>query len=426
MRRPRSRKSPAAKPGHVLLGEPRERRDDAQRPLRRALPWRPSKSDEPPERRIAGWQRAASRFATVSGDRRVADHRTGRPGGAWRAPANRAGLVGALQTRRRARSPPAAWSAGRPAPLPHDWQRSEGDGARCLAPTGHFPRSAPAEARTSPQRRLGALHVAAEPEQVVGGRGSAACRKARWNLDAVRAREQGGPRPTGPWKESRHPAVSAPRCRLMAIDIIGVRRCARSRPGITAKAVAMPGERKTRRMNGRGLPVCRCATPAWLRAAPLPAARCRCRDPRSPCRDAPPVAPAQARCCGTPSPMFFARQVSPAVGQRPPPCRRIARPVAGAHRRVAEPPGGDIGNGERGVRRSSRTVPGGTPACRAPFGNAAAEPVGDHHLAVAARPARSPGTPSREAGIELKRIGEIGVEPAQQYFSAFEAGKRCG
>ena len=91
-----------------------------------------------------------------------------------------------------------------------------------------------------------------------------------------------------------------------------------------------------------------------------------------------------------------------------------------AHRRIAEPPGGDVGHGERApVDRLGEGREERQHAAR--LADAAAEPVRHHHLAVAHR-LHQPGHAEPRARIELQRIGEIGVEPAQQHLGTLEAG----
>ena len=58
---------------------------------------------------------------------------------------------------------------------------------------------------------------------------------------------------------------------------------------------------------------------------------------------------------------------------------------------------------------------------RARLDHAGAERIGDHDGAVAHR-LHQPGHAEARTRVQLERIGEVGIEPAQQHFGALEAG----
>ena len=94
-----------------------------------------------------------------------------------------------------------------------------------------------------------------------------------------------------------------------------------------------------------------------------------------------------------------------------------------ADARVAEPPGRDVGNGELGAEqhRRQRRQEG---QHRARFHQSGPQRVGDDHLAVAHR-LHQAGDAQARTRIELQRIAEIGIEPAQQHLGPLQAGDRA-
>ena len=95
----------------------------------------------------------------------------------------------------------------------------------------------------------------------------------------------------------------------------------------------------------------------------------------------------------------------------------------GARGGVAQPPGRDIGQfklaaEQRGRQRRQEAQHG------ARLGQAGAEPIGQHHMAVADG-LHQAGHAEPRARVQFERIGEIGVEPAHQHLGALEAGDRA-
>ena len=91
-----------------------------------------------------------------------------------------------------------------------------------------------------------------------------------------------------------------------------------------------------------------------------------------------------------------------------------------AHGGIAEPPGRDIRQrqlaAEHGRRERRQEAQHG-----ARLDHAGAERVGHHHGAVADR-LHETGHAEPRAGVQLQRIGEIGIETAQQHLGALQAG----
>ena len=102
------------------------------------------------------------------------------------------------------------------------------------------------------------------------------------------------------------------------------------------------------------------------------------------------------------------------------PCRRACR--ASRRARSALPSHQVATFGRRG--RSPSTC-GASAGRKASMARASTRPA-PSALAITTLPSRTactrPGTPSRERGVELERIGEVGIEPAQQHFGALQAG----
>ena len=90
---------------------------------------------------------------------------------------------------------------------------------------------------------------------------------------------------------------------------------------------------------------------------------------------------------------------------------------------IAEPPCREVGNRQvlpehrRRQRRQEAEH-------RARFDHAGAERIGDRHRAVAHR-LHQAGHAQPRPRAQFERVGEIGVEPAQQHFGALEAGHRA-
>ena len=216
---------------------------------------------------------------------------------------------------------------------------------------------------------------------------------------------------TGPFDSTQVSAVRPPRCRLTARASLSS-ACARSRPASPAGAPRLA--RKSRRLNGRSRGGSR-AAPAWSRASPCPPARSRCRDRRSP----PGARSCGSRSASTPSPASSRAMRSanaeaitmvssfPAIA-----ARTSARPT---------PPGGDIRDREISAERRPRERRQVHATALASIRPAPSP------LAITTVPSRTactrPGTPSREAGVELERIAAVGIEPAQQHRRA--AGRRA-
>ena len=113
-----------------------------------------------------------------------------------------------------------------------------------------------------------------------------------------------------------------------------------------------------------------------------------------------------------------------AADRRKRPARSPGRRAARRHRRA------------RRARRATRSrhwaAPGRAPsrrgasAGRKPSMARASTTPEPSALAITTVPSRiactRPGTPSRERGAQLQRIGEIGIEPAQQHLGALQAG----
>ena len=200
-------KAPAGELAHVLLRQAGERGDDAQRAVRRAR-----RSRSRTARPASGASIVADQFgerAPGIGREAVADHRCGR----LRAPATR---YGSEPSQSRGCSAARATSAGLtsgmslgPA-LPGSEQRDDprDDRGRGLAGLG----GAVDQRAHQPQRRLGALDVAADPEQIVGG---AARQRAGGALDgdALRRRQQRG---LGHRPVRQHPGIGGAPALLQA------------------------------------------------------------------------------------------------------------------------------------------------------------------------------------------------------------------
>ena len=268
-------------------------------------------------------------------------------------------------------------------------------------------------ARIEPQRRLGALDIAADPEQIVGG---AARQQAggALHLHAFRRRQQRRLRRPGRPLSTQASAVAAPRCRLTArASALSAMRT--KPPGMTCQRVADFGEEQPQRERPR------------LQAAVAPDRHGRQRHrllrdvidaavARSPATSSRRCA-ASSSATGTSLPSW---QVGHDIGEG----RRDDHAVElldhrVAHIGAAEPPGRDVGHGqllaEHGRRQRRQEGQHG-----ARLDQAGAERIGDGDLPSRTACTR-PATPRREAALSSSGSAKSASTPAQQHFGAAQA-----